>query len=156
MVVGFVMGVVTTFAPSVASFASTHQLRMLETVATRVSIADFGGRLMMTTAVTALAWILVMVLTPPESDETLDTFYIKVRPGGPGWQRQRKRTGVPPAQDLGKDLLRVLAAMMVLFGLMFAVGGFLLLNSLLGFAMLAMAAAGRYWLKRLGRAKAIL
>ena len=155
MVVGFVVGLTTTFAPSVANFANSYQLETLATIATRVSIADFGLRQMLTTGVTAVVWIAVMLTTPPESDDTLDAFYIKVRPGGPGWQRQRERTGVPPAQDLGKDLLRVLAALMVLFGLMFSVGGFLLLNSVLGFTMLLMAAAGRYWLKRLGRAKAL-
>ncbi|MEM9536842.1 MAG: sodium:solute symporter family protein [Cyanobacteria bacterium P01_E01_bin.45] len=156
MLVGFIVGLVTTFAPVVATFAAERQFTVLEGIAMRVTIVDFGLRLMVTTGITAIVWVLVMLVTPPESDETLDSFYRKVRPGGPGWQRQRQRTGIPPAQDLGKDVLRVLAALMVLFGLMFSVGGFLLLNSILGFVMLAVAAAGRYWLKRLGRAKAML
>ena len=155
MVVGFAIGLVTTIAPSVVEFAATRNLPLLETVAAHLSVVDFGTRLMVTTGITALVWVSVMFLTPPESDKTLDAFYLKVRPGGPGWRRQQARTGVAPAQDLGKDLQRVLAALMLLFGLMFAVGGFLLLNSLVGFVMLGLAAVGRYWLKMLGRARAM-
>jgi Na+/proline symporter len=118
-------------------------------------IEDFGLRLMVTASLTAMLWIGVMAFTPAESDATLDAFYTKVRPGGPGWQRQQKRTGLAPAQDLGKDLQRVLAALLLLFGLTFAVGGFVLLNSLLGFSMLAIAAVGQVWLRRLGGAKAL-
>ena len=155
MLAGFAIGLTTTIAPSVAEFAATRNLPLLETVANNLSVEDFGRRLMVTTGITALVWVSAMVLTPPESDTTLDAFYLKVRPGGPGWKRQQARTGVAPAQDLGKDLLRVLAALMLLFGLMFAVGGFLLLNSWLGFAMLGLAAIGRYWLKTLGSARTI-
>jgi Na+/proline symporter len=118
-------------------------------------IEDFGLRLMVTASLTAMLWIGVMAFTPAESDATLDAFYTKVRPGGPGWQRQQKRTGLAPAQDLGKDLQRVLAALLLLYGLTFAVGGFVLLNSLLGFSMLAIAAVGQVWLRRLGGAKAL-
>ncbi|WP_026100841.1 sodium:solute symporter family protein [Synechococcus sp. PCC 7336] len=134
MVVGFAIGLGTTLVPV-------------------LRIEDFGWRLMATAAITAAIWLGVMVLTKPESDGTLDAFYVKVRPGGPGWRRQQQRTGVMPAQDLGKDLQRAMAALLLLFGLMFAVGEFLLLDSVLGFVMLGVAAIGRYWLWRLGGAK---
>jgi SSS family solute:Na+ symporter len=45
---------------------------------------------------------------PAESESTLENFYRRVRPGGPGWGRQRESTGVaPPIRSPGVDRLRV-------------------------------------------------
>jgi hypothetical protein len=117
-------------------------------------IEDFGVRLMVTAGITAIIWIAVMFLTPPESDETLHQFYRKVRPGGPGWRRQQAQTGLNPLQDLGKDIQRVLAAVLLLFGSMFTVGGFLLLQSATGFISLIAAVAGGFWLRQLNKSMA--
>src|SRR5690606_9691020 len=94
-------------------------------------------------------WITVMYLTPPESQETLERFYRKVRPGGPGWRQVRERTGIPTAQSLKIDILRVLAATLVLFGLMFSIGSFLLLRPLWGTVLVAVAVTGWLWLRSL-------
>jgi hypothetical protein len=91
-----------------------------------------------------------MLLTRPESDEVLDDFYTRVRPGGPGWTRQRERTGIQPAQNLGKDVQRILAGLMILFGLMFGIGGFLLLRHGVMAGNLVAAFMGFVWLHRLG------
>ena len=116
-----------------------------------LKIADFGIRLFVTAGLTFLIWVTAMLTTRPEPDAKLDAFYIRVRPGGPGWRRQRERTGVQPAQDLGRDLLRVLAGLLLLYGAMFAVGAALLLRwSTLG-VMLVIAVAGGLWLRALGR-----
>lgn len=37
--------------------------------------------------VTTAIWMLVTLLTKPESDETLRSFYRKTQPGGPGWSK---------------------------------------------------------------------
>ncbi|MGF1477979.1 MAG: sodium:solute symporter family protein [Cyanophyceae cyanobacterium] len=133
MVGGFVVGVFTSI-PSVNE-----------------RFADFGIRLLVISAVTALIWVTVMFLTPPESDATLDRFYRQVRPGGGGWQRQRQRTGIMPEQNLCKEMLRVLAAILLLFGAMFAIGGFLLLEPLTGWLSLMTAVAGGFWLRQLSK-----
>ena len=113
--------------------------------------ADFGYKLLFISTVTAIIWISVMYLTPPESDEVLDKFYLRVRPGGIGWLRQRERTGVLPAQDLKQDLLKVVAAILLLFGSMFAIGGFLLLQPLTGWISLVVAVVGGFWLRKLSK-----
>src|SRR5690606_39955909 len=77
-------------------------------------IDDFGIRLMVTAGIPLLMWAPVMLLTKPESDEKLDAFYTRVRPGGPGWRRQRERTGIAPAQDLASDIQRVFAGVLIL------------------------------------------
>jgi Na+/proline symporter len=117
--------------------------------------ADFGYRLLFISVTTALLWITVMYLTPPESDRTLDEFYTKARPGGIGWKRQRERTGIAAAQDLRQDLLKVVAATLLLFGSMFAIGGFLLLQSLTGFIALIVAVIGGLWLRQLNKHRPI-
>lgn len=131
MVGGFLVGAGTTLVPI-------------------IQIEDFGIRLMVTSLVTISIWLPVMLVTKPESDDKLDAFYRRVRPGGPGWSRQRKRTGLDPAQDLGRDLLRVAAALMILFGLMFAVGSAVLLRWVPMVVNFGVATAGYIWLRHLG------
>jgi len=136
MVAGFIFGLLTTNIPTFSDL-----------------FPDFGFQLLFISTATAILWIIVMLVTPPESSETLDQFYLRVRPGGPGWQPQRQRTGVKPEQDLAQDLLKVVAAIFVLFGSMFAIGGFLLLKAVTGFVSLAVAVAGGFWLRQLSKRK---
>jgi solute:Na+ symporter, SSS family len=134
MVAGFLIGVLTTVVPV-------------------LQLPDFGIQLMVIAAITFAIWYPVMLLTKPESDEKLDAFYTRVRPGGPGWKRQRERTGLEPAQELKHDILRVVAGLMLIFGLMFAVGSALLLRWGTLVAMSIIAFAGWLWLTKLGPAK---
>jgi SSS family solute:Na+ symporter len=159
MVGGFVIGILSSLPPA-ATLADLGLFQVplvgaslqtgLTTLQTEI-FADFGLRLLFISAVTALIWGMTLILTPPEDDAVLDAFYRRVRPGGPGWARQQVRTGLRPAQNLQYDLQRVLAAILLLFGAMFAVGGFLLLQSLTGFISLAIAVAGWMWLRRCDR-----
>lgn len=132
MVAGFLVGLSTTVVPV-------------------LTIDDFGLRLIATTLITLVIWVAAMVITPPESDDTLDAFYTKVRPGGPGWARQRQRTGIGPAQSLSHDLLKALAALFFLLGTMLGVGGFLLYQPLTGWVWLVVAVGGGWWLRRLSK-----
>jgi SSS family solute:Na+ symporter len=150
MLGGFVIGLLTSVLPQLTKDMPAGSLKSLfESAIAIVDISDFGKRLLVTTSITAMIWIVTMLLTAPESEQTLDAFYTRVRPGGPGWQKQRQSTGLEPAQNLGKDLLRVVAATLVLFGSMFAVGGFLLYQQFTGWLMLAIAVFGYLWLRRL-------
>jgi len=132
MVAGFAVGVFTTLVPV-------------------LTIDDFGTRLLVITLFTASVWIAVMLVTRPESDETLDNFYRKVRPGGPGWRRVRERVGIPAAQSLKLDLLRVLAAVILLLSLMFSSGALLLLRWTWGLSLLGVALIAWQWLRLLDR-----
>jgi hypothetical protein len=144
MLAGFVVGFATSVwtGVDVTLFGTVVSIPPLR-------IADFGQRLFVTSLVTLAVWVPVMLLTRPEPDEKLDAFYRRVRPGGPGWRRQRERTGLAPAQDLGRDLQRVVAALLLLFGLMFAVGGLVMLRLGLFAGMSITAILGWAWLSRL-------
>jgi Na+/proline symporter len=133
MLAGFIVGLLTSINNPI------YNLR----------IDDFGWRLIVTTGISLAVWIPVMLLTKPETDERLDTFFRRVRPGGPGWKRQRERTGLTPAQDLGTDLKRVLAALMILFGLMFLIGGLLFAKWTAAAICAVSVAVGWWWLRRL-------
>lgn len=130
MLSGLLMGVVTSFVPVF-----------------REMFADFGLRLLVISVVTITICFTVMLLTPRESDNTLDEFYRRVRPDARGWRRQQQRTQVIPLQDLGHDLQQAIAAIFILYGLMFAVGGFLLLQPLTGWIALIFAVGGGIWLR---------
>ena len=134
MVTGFLIGLVTTINPAINNI-----------------FPDFGWRLLGISVLTALVWITVMYLTPPEDEQTLLNFYEKVRPGGIGWQYQQYKSGLEPAQNLQNDLLKVVAATLVMFGSMFAIGGFLLLQSITGFVSLTIAIIGGFWLRKLSK-----
>ena len=136
MVAGFLIGLFTTVIPV-------------------LTIADFGVRLMVITAITTVFWVTIMVITEPESEETLKGFYLKVRPGGPGWRRQRAETGVDSAHSLKHDLLRVGAAVLVLFGLMFGVGAVLLLRWDVAAAMAVLVLLGAGGLRFLRRGRQV-
>jgi 1,4-dihydroxy-2-naphthoate octaprenyltransferase len=58
---------------------------------------------------------------------------------------------VPPGQNLQNDIQRVLAAILLLFGLMLSVGGFLLLRPTTGWIALIIGVIGGFWLRRLNK-----
>ena len=112
-----------------------------------IRIDDFGLRLLVTTAASMAIWIPVMFLTRAESDDTLDAFFRRVRPAGPGWSRVRARTGLASEHSLRHDLGRVAAGTVVLFGAMFAVGGALLLRPGVAAGNAIAAAVAWRWLR---------
>lgn len=123
MLAGFLVGIFTTLVPVLV-------------------IEDFGIRLFVIVGITTVIWVIVLFATPPEPEAVLERFYRKVRPGGPGWKRQRAATGLAPVQSLGLSVAQTFLAALVLFGLMFGVGGFLLLRPLVGAINAAVAVLG--------------
>ena len=161
MLSGFIFGLLTSEIPiTIISrilyylpFTSNLLLPILQwqTSINESLFTDFGTRLRIISYITLLAWLSVMYLTEPESDEVLDRFYLRVRPGGIGWRKQRERLGVAPTQNLARDFSKVLAAIALLFGSMFGVGGFLLLQPQVGWFCLSIAVISGFWLKKLNK-----
>jgi len=94
-----------------------------------------------------------LLLTSSESEETLEAFYRQVRPGGPGWTKQRLKTGLPPDQDLGLDVQKAIAAIVLLLGTLLSAGGFLLLQETLGWVCLVLAVGGGVVLRQLSKTR---
>jgi SSS family solute:Na+ symporter len=57
--------------------------------------ATYAKTMLITVVVTTIVWLMVTMLTAPESNATLDAFYRRVRPGGPGWRTVSHRLGFP-------------------------------------------------------------
>ena len=132
MLCGFVVGLVTSVVPL-------------------LQIADYGQRLMVTTGLTALVWLTVMLLTPPESPEVLERFVQTVCPPGPGWNRWRCRLDVQAVESLSTLMARFLFSSGILFGALLGSGAFLLHQQVWGWAGLVVAAVSLVMLRRLGR-----
>ena len=113
--------------------------------------ADFGLKLVFISGFTGIIWITTMLLTAPESPETLNSFYLRVRPAGIGWRKQREETGVEPLQNMRLDILKTIASIFLLFGLMLSIGGFLLLQSSIAWIALIFAVIGGFWLRNLNK-----
>ena len=135
MLCGFVVGLVTSVVPL-------------------LQIADYGQRLMVTTGLTAVVWITVMLLTPPESPSVLERFVIKVRPPGPGWSRWRQDLDAPATESLADLVIRFLLSSGVLFGALLGSGAFLLHQQLLGWFGLVVAGVSLMLLRWSGRSVA--
>ncbi|HEY9180331.1 MAG TPA: hypothetical protein VIO32_06395, partial [Candidatus Baltobacteraceae bacterium] len=87
---------------------------------------DDSVALLVTVAVTTVVWIATTYLTPPVDDATLDAFYLKVRPAGPGWQRVRARTGGAPSPDsLPQSLLGWVLGLAAIYSALFGTGAYL-------------------------------
>jgi hypothetical protein len=65
----------------------------------------FAETALITTGLTTVVWIMVTLLTAPEKNEVLLSFYRKVRPQITGWKPVAARAAdVPPTRDLASNL----------------------------------------------------
>ena len=84
-----------------------------------------GAYLMLvTTAITTVVWVAVTYKTAPTATATLDTFYRRVRPGGPGWRAVAERLGYGPEKIAGGALSWVnwVAGVVSVYATLFGVG----------------------------------
>jgi Na+/proline symporter len=87
--------------------------------------------LLLTVAVTSVAWIATAYLGPETSRETLVAFYARVRPFGPGWERIRLEAGLEKARpgnerdNIPLALVGWVAGCTVIWSALFTVGNFL-------------------------------
>jgi hypothetical protein len=90
----------------------------------------FAIGLIITTAATTLVWLVVTMLTQPEPRETLDAFYKKVRPAGPGWGVIARESGIEPVRgELGRNALAWVAGIVMVYSIMFATGAAIFHNA---------------------------
>ena len=80
--------------------------------------------MLITTAVTTVVWLVVTFMTAPTPAATLEAFYRRVRPGGPGWRAVARRAGFPDEQIAGGALAWVnwVAGVVTVYTTLFGVG----------------------------------
>ncbi len=90
---------------------------------------------------TTLAWMTVTLFTPPTDMATLDAFYRRVRPAGPGWRPVAVRhPDIRPDTTLRTLALDWLAGVVLVYSTLFGIGQLLLGSRLLGVLLLLIAA----------------
>lgn len=99
-----------------------------------LDVADFGlpayWKIPMVVILVSAIWLIVMFLTPAESNEVLYAFYKKTQPGGPGWRRilaQAKAAGKEIEENKGTwsvpaGILAMLLGLAVIYSAMFTTG----------------------------------
>ena len=91
--------------------------------------AVFAKQTLVTTAVTTGAWLVVTLLTPAESRDTLERFYRKVRPDPRGWKPlARLVPDVVPVYDLGRNFLYWIVGCLMVYCALFGIGDICLLS----------------------------
>jgi len=56
-------------------------------LAPAIGYDDFASKMIFTTVFATIIWVGVTFMTRPDDEQTLQTFFDRVKPGGPGWKR---------------------------------------------------------------------
>ena len=112
-------------------------------------IEDYGIKLITTTVITALTWLTVLFVTPPEEEAVLKRFVVKVRPPGPGWHMLRQKFGISPCASMGFLVMRFLLSSTFLFSVLLGSGSFLIHNSRGGWIGISIGVACVFGLRRM-------
>ena len=111
--------------------------------------ADFPENLFGIVAITTVCWVAATFLLPSTRAETLDAFYRRTRPGGPGWGPVAARNvDVVPDSGLGRLAVRWLVGIVVVYASLFGLGWLLLGSPAQGVVALLVAALALAFLVR--------
>src|SRR6266851_1542483 len=110
--------------------------------------------MLVTVAGSTVVWLVTTFVTRPEPDRVLQSFYRRVRPGGPGWARVSARLGFGREPIPGGALAWTnwIAGIVAVYATLFGIGKVIFGFTGAGLAMLAVAAAAFYWISRSFRA----
>ena len=124
-----------------ASFIVSFALQLAHFDSVNTSSPDYAIAMLITVGVTTAVWFSVTLLTSPESPETLERFYRRVRPGGAGWRRIAERLGYGNDQIPGGVLSWVnwVAGVVAVYSAVFAVGAMVTGSPAQGWAYAALA-----------------
>jgi Na+/proline symporter len=106
--------------------------------------------MIITVAVTTVVWLAVTFMTQPEPPEVLESFYKRVRPGGPGWEAVSTRLGYGREGIPGGSLAWVnwLAGIVAVYTTLFGIGKLIFGELGTGLALLAVATISFIWIAR--------
>jgi SSS family solute:Na+ symporter len=134
-----------------ASFITS--LIALNTIPARFAAGDARADsvvLLVTVAVSTVAWLTVTFTTAPESSAVLDRFYRQVRPGGPGWATVSQRLGFgrEPIPGGALQWTNWIAGVIAVYATLFGIGKLVFGDLRTGFVLLAVAAVAFAWIAR--------
>ena len=97
-----------------------------------------------------MVWLAATFLTKPEPDAVLETFYRRVRPGGPGWARISRKAGFGRETIPGGALAWTnwIAGIIAVYATLFGIGKLVFGEFVPGLTMLAVAVVAFGWIAR--------
>jgi Na+/proline symporter len=106
--------------------------------------------MLITVAVSTVVWVSVTFLTKPEPEAKLESFYLRVRPGGPGWRRVSEKLGYGDETIPGGALAWTnwLAGIVAVYSSLFGIGKLIFGDTVTGTIMLVVAALAFMWIAR--------
>jgi Na+/proline symporter len=106
--------------------------------------------MLVTVGVTTVVWLAVTLLTAPEPDAVLESFYRRVRPGGPGWARVSAAAGFGREPIPGGALAWTnwVAGVVAVYTTLFGIGKCVLGAWGTGTVLLAVAGTAFVWIAR--------
>jgi Na+/proline symporter len=135
----------------IASFVVS--LVAIATIKPRFDAADLRGDawvMIVTVVVSTIVWLGVTFATKPEPDRVLESFYRRVRPGGPGWAKVSERIGFGRESIPGGALAWTnwIAGIVAVYSSLFGIGKIVLGNLVEGVVMLVIAVLAFLWIAR--------
>ena len=112
--------------------------------------------MLVTVAVSTIVWLSVTFLTKPEPAAMLESFYRRVRPGGPGWRRVSEAIGFGAEPIPGGALAWTnwIAGIVATYGSLFGIGKIVFGEYGNGIILLVIAALAFVWIARSFRSEA--
>jgi Na+/proline symporter len=106
--------------------------------------------MLITVVVSTVIWVSVTFLTAPEPDSKLESFYERVRPGGPGWRRISDKLGYGGESIPGGAMAWTnwLAGIVAVYGSLFGIGKIIFGELATGLVLLGVAALAFAWIAR--------
>ena len=92
---------------------------------------NFGGlliadwlKIVIGSIFTTITWLVATYLTPPDDEETLKAFVIKVNPGGPGWAKYSEGVSSDP-WPVPRGILCMVLGCVFVYGVLIGIGQFI-------------------------------
>jgi len=106
--------------------------------------------MLITVAVSTVIWLAVTYLTPAENEAVLESFYRRVRPGGPGWAKVSERAGFGRESTPGGALAWTnwIAGILAVYSTLFGIGKLIFGETLAAVVLLTVALASFLWIAR--------
>jgi hypothetical protein len=104
---------------------------------------EFAWLMIVTVAITTVVWLAVTMLTAPEPEAVLVSFYKRTRPSAAGWGPIAKLA--PEVKPSGGGLANLVdwaAGCILIYGVLFGTGKLLLHETVAGLGLLALGGAG--------------
>lgn len=106
--------------------------------------------MLITVAATTLVWVTVTFMTAPEPDDRLESFYLRVRPGGRGWKVVSTRLGLGVEKIPGGSLAWTnwIAGVTAVYTSLFGIGKFIFGDYVSAGVLFTLAIASFTWIGR--------